>query len=856
MTYSKLGTDTKTGQEVKLYKASRRQGTYVIAATGVGKSTSLRFLIEQDIKQGIGVCVFDPHGDLINDIIGSLHRKEDRDRVILLDAQDQHRVFGINLYQCDTPTDKKAVEDTVERVRHLFELFWPDISTQPLVSQGVRNSSYAFIDSSPVYGCTMLELSMLFGMDRALRANIVSHLQDTAIAQWWARFESFDQAEKAKRSDMVVNKIEEYTTNRLLKPLIGQSRSTIDFREVIDSSPGKIVLVRMYGDNERMTQLIGALVIAQLLGAALSRQDAEREKRRQFHLYCDEFELYATDDFTRLLKECRKYGMGMTIAHQSREGISLRNKAASLQVGNIIVGRLIPDDAKDLAPLFKANPQPGEPEYKPVMERQFRTEHKTSWEPPEKEAEYHKLVAESELCAKAIHSLLRCVNLEKADISWAEEYSPPIATIATSLRSRDDRDTALLEALYAPFNLDFRDPRVQQYLLTQVYAPGSTLQNPRLKNPKQLTYQFPSTLPTEAENRLQSQLGSSQAPSQALTVIGPQSLIAGQLSSKLAAIKQVAIYRFDPKGYEYQGYFDNCSYYYYSERWKRDEEALHRLFNDRRSSKRDAHIEPTWGDIFLNMTGLDKIGEKERRAYNEAKAEEYYLEYHRLHDDLAPRLGVEGVRGTFGFWPIVPLPEVKELFTNALLWLEAERNRLQEMATSVRSKHYVTREIKIDLGYFLPVYDVSPKFTPSYDQRFGGGLSSPSSISASTERTQRYEQRPGQEEPFTNAWNRTIDELVRLPVGVAWCRVQNAAGELEDHVINLAASPTGLAEKSRIDDRIEEIKNRMLNDGHLRPITDVEQEIAERHARLRQSQAQPISPAAPNQLARKKPITN
>src|SRR6266849_7005560 len=105
MTSSKLGTDTKTGETVYLHKASRRQGTYFIAATGVGKSTSLRYPIKQDIKQGIGVCVLDPHGDLINDVIGSLHRKEDRERVLLLDAQDKHRKFGINLYQCDDPSD-------------------------------------------------------------------------------------------------------------------------------------------------------------------------------------------------------------------------------------------------------------------------------------------------------------------------------------------------------------------------------------------------------------------------------------------------------------------------------------------------------------------------------------------------------------------------------------------------------------------------------------------------------------------------------------------------------------------------------------------------------------------------------
>ncbi|HYT42646.1 MAG TPA: DUF87 domain-containing protein, partial [Methylomirabilota bacterium] len=297
MTSSVLGNDIKTGERVELHKASRRQGTYFIAATGVGKSTSLRHLILEDIKQQIGVCVFDPHGDLIDDLIGSLHKKEDRDRVLLLDTTDQNHVFGINLYQCDNPTDKELVTNAYERVEHIFELVWgEDISLMPLVMQGIQNSAYTFIDSSPIFGCTMLEIPLLF-RDNSARSKMVAHLRDPDIRSWWEDYyNDAPQGTKDELSRMVVNKITGFTTNRLLRPLIGQSKSTIDFRSVIDSAPGKIVLVKLDRNKEKMTQLIGAMVIAQLLGAALSRRDVEKEKRRQFHIYCDEFETYATDD--------------------------------------------------------------------------------------------------------------------------------------------------------------------------------------------------------------------------------------------------------------------------------------------------------------------------------------------------------------------------------------------------------------------------------------------------------------------------------------------------------------------------------------------------------------------------------
>src|SRR6266496_349799 len=360
----KINQQTGKAELVKIPKTSRLQGTYIIGSTGSGKTGLSLNLIRQDIRQQTGVVVLDPHGDLINDIIAGLTDNQ-LDRVILLDIEDTNfegtdYYPGLNIYQCDDPTDDDLVTETHGRIEHIFDVVTLENSEEKLgvrVSQGIRNSAYTFIDSSPIYGCTMLELPMLFREDTA-RAKLVSHLTDTdtTVKDYWKKYEGFDRFEKASREDMVVNKIEGYIINRKLRRIIGQSKTTINFRAVMDCKPGKIVLVRLPGDNEGMTELLGKMLIAQLLAAALSRRNIPPDQRKQCNIYCDEFELYSSDDFTRLLKECRKYGMAVTIAHQSRDFIDLRNKAASLQVANLIVLRIIRKDADELAGNFDCTP--------------------------------------------------------------------------------------------------------------------------------------------------------------------------------------------------------------------------------------------------------------------------------------------------------------------------------------------------------------------------------------------------------------------------------------------------------------------------------------------------------------------
>src|SRR5258708_4136978 len=344
--------DPQTGKEerVRLAQAARRQGTYIIGATGTGKSALILNLVMQDIKQGKGVAVLDPHSDLTNSILARLD-EDDIDRVVLLDPLDETHVFGLNLYSCADPTNDVLVQGTYEQVEHIFDVLWFDEGEDrlgPQVREGLLYSSYALIyNSGTEYtGCGTLEIPLLF-LEETPRANIMKQIQDPMIRSYWEnKYEPFDRNEKARRADMVINKLNEFIANPIFRRIVGQGTTTIDFSDVMDN--GKILLVKLPGRFERMSQILGTMVIAQLLGASYERE--KQHKRPQFNIYADEFQRFATRDFVKFLtKASRKYNPPVTIAHQARDFIDLKNKPASLQVANLIVQRIIRKDADEIA---------------------------------------------------------------------------------------------------------------------------------------------------------------------------------------------------------------------------------------------------------------------------------------------------------------------------------------------------------------------------------------------------------------------------------------------------------------------------------------------------------------------------
>src|SRR6266568_6150103 len=352
MTYSVLGIDTQTGQRVELPKTSRLQGLYIIGIQGTGKSGLIENLINDDIKQGTGLAVLDPHGDLINAVLARMDRRE-KD-VILLDITDYHHPFGINLYACSDLANPIEVQKTVDQVMHVFEKIYGVSRDTPLILDYLRNCTYTLI-ANPGY--TMAEIPLLL-LNEKCRRKLVANVEDIDVRHFWQQYEQMKPSEQNEQAAYIRRRVSEFLLP-LSRPIVGQSTSTIDLQTIMNE--GKILFVKLSTQLPSVTSLIGSMLIALILNAASARPV---NKRRQLNLYADEFQRFATEDFATLLEEARKFGIGTTIAHQNRGQLDAENRQLSANlkdrtrsVANLVVFKVNSKDADELAGEFDITPQ-------------------------------------------------------------------------------------------------------------------------------------------------------------------------------------------------------------------------------------------------------------------------------------------------------------------------------------------------------------------------------------------------------------------------------------------------------------------------------------------------------------------
>jgi len=362
MTSSLIGFDTQTGQRVEIPKTSRLQGLYVIGIQGTGKSGLIENLINDDIKQGTGVAVLDPHGDLINAVLARMDRREND--VILLDITDYRYPFGINLFACSDLTNPIEVQKTVDQVMHVFEKIYGVSRDTPLILDYLRNCTYTLI-ANPGY--TMAEIPLLL-LNEKCRRKLVANVDDIDVRHFWQQYEQMKPSEQNEQAAYIRRRVAEFLLP-LSRPIVGQSTSTIDLQTIMNE--GKILFVKLSTQLPSVTSLIGSMLIALILNAASARPV---NKRRQFNLYADEFQRFATEDFATLLEEARKFSIGTTIAHQNRGQLDAENRQLSANlkdrtrsVANLVVFKVNSKDADDLAGEFDITPQEAwEEEIEPI----------------------------------------------------------------------------------------------------------------------------------------------------------------------------------------------------------------------------------------------------------------------------------------------------------------------------------------------------------------------------------------------------------------------------------------------------------------------------------------------------------
>lgn len=353
-----IGTNTYKGQttDIVFAKEDRVRHSYVIGQTGTGKTVMLLNMIIQDIKNGDGCCFIDPHGSDIEKILANIP-PERIDDVIYFDPAYTARPMGLNMLEYDTNYPEQKIFVINELLGIFNKLFDMKTAGGPAFEQYFRNSA-GLIMEDPSSGSTLLEISRVLS-DKAFRQMKLEKCKNPIIKQFWENAEkTTGEASLANFVPYITNKFDPFVSNDIMRPVIAQQESVLNFREIMDKK--KILLVNLskgrLGDIN--SNLIGLLLVGKITMAALSRVDiVGKSEVNDFYLYIDEFQNVTTDSISTILSEARKYRISLNVAHQFIEQLDEGIKNAVFgNVGSMFIHRVSPENAvmfeKQLAPTF------------------------------------------------------------------------------------------------------------------------------------------------------------------------------------------------------------------------------------------------------------------------------------------------------------------------------------------------------------------------------------------------------------------------------------------------------------------------------------------------------------------------
>lgn len=354
-----LGVNKHRNTETKIYLTNedRLRHFYTIGQTGTGKTTLLKNMITQDIANGEGVCMIDPHGSDIQDVL-SIVPKERYEDVIYFDPSYTERPMALNMLEYD----KNYPEQKTFVVNELFSIFQklygaiPE-SMGPMFEQYFRNATMLVIDD-PESGNTLLDVSRVMS-NKSFRDMKLSRCKNPIVVQFWKEVaeKAGGEASLANIVPYITSKFDVFLANDIMRPIIAQEKSSFNFREIMDNK--KILLVNLAKGRlgEINANLIGLILVGKILMSALSRVDSLDKNPPPFYLYVDEFQNVTTNSISTILSEARKYKLSLNMAHQFiaqlEEGIK---DSVFGNVGSMAVFRVGAEDAefleKQFAPVF------------------------------------------------------------------------------------------------------------------------------------------------------------------------------------------------------------------------------------------------------------------------------------------------------------------------------------------------------------------------------------------------------------------------------------------------------------------------------------------------------------------------
>lgn len=338
-------------KDVHFSGTDRGRHCYIIGATGTGKSTLLYNMIRQDIENGEGVTLLDPHGDLYQEVLSSIPEKR-MDDVVLVDPCDFDYSPGINFLECNGPHRAVQMNFVANEMIKIFDRLYDMRSAGgPIFEQYMRNALLLIMDND-YPGATLMDLPLLFE-DEDYRKFLKKGCKNPIVKDFWEH-----QAERAagdaslkSLAPYITSKLNQFTTNALIRPIIGQSKSTFNFKDVLDNR--KILLINLSKGylGELDTQLLGMLIVGKLFSSAMSRVALRPEDRKPMFLYIDELQNFTTNSISFMLSEARKFGLSLVLANQNMSQINSHNILDSVlgNVGSMLLFRMGAMDAEKMA---------------------------------------------------------------------------------------------------------------------------------------------------------------------------------------------------------------------------------------------------------------------------------------------------------------------------------------------------------------------------------------------------------------------------------------------------------------------------------------------------------------------------
>ncbi|MFH1175670.1 MAG: type IV secretion system DNA-binding domain-containing protein [bacterium] len=325
----------------------RRRHVYLIGKTGMGKTECMKNMVIQDIQNGHGVAILDPHGDAAEDLLNFVPPSRIND-VVYFNPADEENPIAFNILESVDGRDKKYL--IASGLMGVFKKLWPDVWSARM--EYLLNNTILALLEYP--SSTMLGINRMFS-DKEFRKKVVDRVTDPLVKSFWVNeFAKYTDRLATEATSAVQNKVGQFLSSAIIRNIIGQPKSTISMRDIMNNQKILIVNLSKGKIGEDNMKLLGGMIVTKLQLAAMERVNIPEEDRKDFYLYVDELQNFVNESFAGILSEARKYRLSLTLAHQYIKQLpEVIRDAIFGNAGTLITFRIGAEDAEFLEKEFE-----------------------------------------------------------------------------------------------------------------------------------------------------------------------------------------------------------------------------------------------------------------------------------------------------------------------------------------------------------------------------------------------------------------------------------------------------------------------------------------------------------------------